>query len=112
MNLSKFKALWSLITGGWAGLATYILEAVNRWLATLDKSRLAEVSKIVIAISGAVRILLDTFLPIKYKAAATLTITALDGLANALADGELTKDELDSQISAIEAAIKAWKEVS
>lgn len=111
MEISKIKALWKLLTGGWAGLAEYILEAVNAWLAKLDKPKLAEASKIVRAISSALVVLLETFLPARYKAAGRATVIELDTLAAAMEDGELTKAELNENIDAIEAAIKAWKEV-
>lgn len=111
MNISKWGSLWALATGGFVGLATYILEAVNKWLATLDQSKLAEVAKIVNAVSSALQILLSTFLPAKYRMAATTTIDALNGLASALSDGTLTQEELDRQIALIEAAIAAWKEI-
>lgn len=110
MNISKLGALWSLATGGWAGLAEYILRAINGWLAKLDKSKLAEAAKIVKAVASALGILLTTFLPDRYKAAATQTLCALETLAEAMADGNITPEELDANIDAIEAAIEAWKE--
>jgi len=111
MNISKVKALWSLVTGGWAGLATYILDAINGWLATLDASKLAEAAKIVMSVNASLQLILDSFLPEKYKAAAKLTIAALNNLAAALADGKLDDAELDTQIDCVEVAVEAWKEV-
>ena len=110
MNISKLGALWKLMTGGWAGLAVYILEAVNKWLATLDQSKLAQAAQIVKAVASALEILLGTFLPLKYREAAQKTLEALNTLALALADGKITQEELDAQIDAIEAAVAAWKE--
>lgn len=111
MNISKWSALWSLVTGGWSGLIVYILEAVNAWLSTLDKLKLAEASKIVVALDSALKVILGSFLPDRYREAASATITALDALANALADGELTEGELNEQIDLIEACVAAWREV-
>lgn len=111
MKISKIRALVSLLFGGWAGIATYILECINRWLDTLDKSKFAEVAQIVTAVNSALKILLNTFLPAKYRNAAAKTVDTLDGLASALADGEVTQEELDHQIDLIESAISAWKEV-
>lgn len=110
MNISKFGALWSLMTGGWAGLAVYILEAVNKWLAKLDQTKLAQAAQIVKSVASALEILLGTFLPEKYRDAAQKTLEALNTLALALADGKVTQEELDAQIDAIEAAVLAWKE--
>ena len=111
MNIGKFGALWSLVTGGWAGLAAYILEAVNKWLATLDQSKLAEVAKIVKAIASALAILLNTFLPEKFRPAAQKTLDALNTLVASLEDGKITQEELDANIDAVEAAVKAWKDI-
>lgn len=111
MNIGKLGALWSLMTGGWAGLAVYILEAVNKWLATLDQSKLAEVAKIIKSIASALAILLNTFLPEKFRVAAQKTLDALNTLAASLEDGKITQEELDDNIDAIEAAVLAWKEV-
>lgn len=111
MNISKLKALWALTTGGWSGLAVYLLEAVNGWLKNLDQTRLARFAEIVRAMARVMQILADTFLPSKYRMAANATFDALDGLAVALADGQITQAELDANIDAIEAAIDAWKAV-
>lgn len=110
MNISKLGALWKLMTGGWTGLAVYILESVNQRLATLDQTKLAQAAQIVKAIASALEILLGTFLPVKYRDAAQKTLEALNTLALALADGKVTQEELDANIDAIEAAVLAWKE--
>lgn len=111
MNISKLKALWALATGGWAGLAVYILEAVNKWLAKLDQEKLAQTAAIVKSIANALAILIETFLPIRFVRAAKTTLDALNTLATALADGKITQEELDANIDAIEAAIEAWKDL-
>lgn len=111
MDISKLGALWSLMTGGWAGLAAYILEAINKWLAGLDVERLARLAAVVKAVANALEILLNTFLPAKYRDAATKTLKALNALAESLADGKVTQGELDANIDAIESAVVTWKEV-
>lgn len=111
MEINKLKALWKLATGGFAGLAVYILEAVNQWLATLDQTKLAQAAQVVKSVASALEILLNTFLPVKYRTAATKTLDALNTLALALADGKITQDELDANIDAIEAAIESWKDL-
>ena len=111
MDISKLGALWSLMTGGWAGLAAYILEAINKWLSGLDVERLARAAAVVKAVANALEILLNTFLSAKYRDAATKTLKALNALAESLADGKVTQDELDANIDAIEDAVVTWKEV-
>lgn len=109
MNISKLGALWALMTGGWSGLVVYLLEAVNEALAKLDAAKLAEVAKIVKSVMDALHILGDTFVPERYRTACRFTVEALADLAVALQDGKLTKDELDAEIDAVEAAVEEWK---
>lgn len=109
MNISKLKALWALATGGWAGLATYILEAVNAALKKLDQTKLAQMAQVVGCVLAALKAL-SPLLPAKYAKACAATIEAVDELAQALADGKVTEEELDAIVDGIEAAIVAWKE--
>lgn len=109
MDISKLGALWSLMTGGWTGLATYILEAVNKQLKKLDPTKLAQFAQVTGCVASALRALAP-LLPEKYRIAVTVTIAAVDDAAKALADGKIEQDELDKVIDAVEAAIVAWKE--
>ena len=111
MNISKLKALWRLATGGWAGLAEYILETVNDALKRLDVTKLAQMAQVVKAVATAVSAL-TPLLPARYAAPVRVTFAALDSLAMALADGRVTPEELDVNIDAVEAAIVAWKEAA
>ena len=108
MNISKFGALWSLVTGGWSGLAVYILEAVNRWLATLDKSKIAQCALVAKSVSNAIEAL-SPLLPSKYDSAIKATTAAVSNLAESLADGNVTQEELGANVDSVESAIKAWK---
>lgn len=110
MDISKLGALWSLMTGGWAGLAVYILEALNKWLATLDQSKIAQVALVVKSVSNAIDALAP-LLPVKYTDAVKATTATVSKLAESLADGKVTQEELDDNIDAVEAAIDAWKKV-
>lgn len=111
LKISKLGALWALCSGGWAGLATYVLKVVNEFLATLDRDKLARTAEIVKAIANALTGIVSIFVPPKYSEAASVTIAALNSLATALADGKITQDELDAQVDAIGKAIAAWKAV-
>lgn len=108
MNIGKFGALWALVTGGWAGLAVYILEAVNKYLATLDQSKIAQAALVAKSVANAIDALAP-LVPTKYFDAIKATTSAVVTLATALADGKVTQDELDANIDAVEAAIDAWK---
>lgn len=109
MNISKFKAVWSFVTGGWAGLAVFILGEVNGYLATLDQSRLAQFALVVKSLANAVDALAP-LIPSRYAEAVLATTAALAALAQSLADGKITEEELDANIDAVQAAILAWKE--
>ena len=98
------------MTGGWAGLAVYILEAINKWLAILDQSKIAQVALVVKSVSNAIDALAP-LLPVKYTDAVKATTAAVSKRAESLADGKVTKEELDDNIDAVEAAINAWKKV-
>lgn len=109
MNISKFKAVWSFVTGGWAGLAVFILGEVNGYLATLDQSRLAQFALVVKSLANAVDALAP-LIPSRYAEAVRATTAALAALAQSLADGKITEDELKANIDAVKAAVNAWKE--
>lgn len=111
MNISKLSALWALCTGGWSGLAVYLLEEVNAWLRNLDGVNLARFAEVVGTIGKALRLLGDCFLPAKYRPAASATCKVLDEFALALADGQITQSEIDANAEAIEAAVIEWKAV-
>ena len=111
MNISKIKAAWAFLTGGWSGLAQYMLKAVNALLAKCDADKCKRTATIAISIAAIVKTACDVFAPDKYKSAAAKTVDALETLAVALEDGNLTEDELNTNIDAISTCIDAWKEV-
>lgn len=113
MNISRFGALWALVTGGWSGLAIYALEGVNSLLAKCDVETLKKTAKIVSSVATTVKGVIEVFVSKEaVKNAAGLTVSALEDLAKALEDGELTKDELDSNIETITSCVNAWKAVA
>ena len=111
MNISKIKAAWAFLTGGWSGLAQYMLGIVNKALALCDAEKCRKCATVAISIAAVVKTVCDIFAPDKYKVAAANTIDALETLASALEDGTLTNDELNSNIDAISNCINAWKAV-
>ena len=111
MNISKIKAAWNFLTGGWAGLAEYMLGVVNETLAKCDAEKCRKCASIAMSVSAVVKTACDVFAPEKYKGVACDTIAALNTLAAALEDGQLTKEEINANIEAISKCISAWKEV-
>ena len=112
MKLSKMKALWALVTGGWAGLAGYALEVGNSVLAGANRETLAKSAEIVRGVANSIQLALTTFAaqikPV-YAEAGLRTVEAVNTLALALADGTITTDELDANIETVRAAIEAWQ---
>ena len=111
MDISKIKAAWAFLTGGWSGLAEYLLTVVNKGLAKCDAEKLRKTATIAINVAAVVKTACDVFAPDKYRDAATKTVDALRTLAVALEDGNLTSEELDANIGAISGCIATWKEV-
>lgn len=111
MDISKIKAAWAFLTGGWSGLAEYLLGVVNKGLAKCDAGKLRKTATIAINVAAVVKTGCDVFAPDKYRDAATKTVDALRTLAVALEDGNLAEGEITANIDAIAACIAAWKEV-
>lgn len=111
MDISKIKAAWAFLTGGWSGLAEYLLGVVNKGLAKCDAGKLRKTATIAISVAAIVKTACDVFAPDKYKTAANRTIDALETLATALEDGNLAEGEITANIDAISACVAAWKEV-
>lgn len=109
MEVSKLKALWSLVTGGWTGLATYLLKVINKTLKKLNPEKVKQAAVVVEAVASALKALV-TLVPDKYQSAVALTIETVSKLAEALKSGDIDEKELDDEIDAIEATIQAWKE--
>ena len=111
MNISKIKAAWAFLTDGWSGLVQYLLKSVNAVLAKCDAEKCKKTATIAISVAAIVKTACDVFAPEKYKAAASNTIDALETLATALEDGNLTSDEISANIDAISTCIVTWKAV-
>lgn len=111
MDISKIKAAWAFLTGGWSGLAEYLLKVVNAGLAKADTEKLRKTATIAINVAAVVKTACDVFAPDKYRDAAAKTVEALRSLAVALEDGELSSAELNANIEAVNACIDAWKAV-
>ena len=111
MKWSNIKALWSLVTDGWSGLMKYGLEFVNSALQKFDADKLRSASRISVNIAAVVSAAVGVFVDEKYRDAANKTVEALKDLALSIEDGELSNDELNANIEAINKCIDAWKAV-
>ena len=113
LNISKFSAAWTLLTGGWAGLAKLICEAFTKLLKKADPDKLRDYSELAAKIAGFIRTGIDLFVKDeRIRAAANATAAAIEALANHIKDGQYDEAELDSDVDNIEACIEAWKQVA
>ena len=111
MKWSNIKALWSLVTDGWSGLMKYVLEFVNIALQKLDGEKLKRASQIAVNVAAVVSTAVGVFVDEKYREAANKTVDALKDLALSIEDGELSSEELNANIEAVNKCIDAWKAV-
>ena len=113
LEISKWTAFWTLLTGGWSELAKLICTAFTKLLAKADPSKLRKYAELAAKVAMFAQSIVDVFVSgDKEKEAATATITCLRTLAEHLEDGEYTTEELESDIDNIVAAIDAWKKVA
>ena len=111
MKWSNIKALWSLVTDGWSGLIKYALEFVNAALQKFDAEKLRSASRMAVNIAAVVSAAVGVFVDEKYRDASNKTVDALKNLAISIEDGELSSEELNANIEAINKCIDAWKAV-
>jgi len=109
MNISKIKVIAKYLTGGIANVIEYLLDLFNEMIQKLPKEEVAKYAQlakdIAIFVSNCCVLIKDE----KKKIAAQATAQCFADLATALLDSSLTKDELDSIIISIKAAVDAWK---
>ena len=113
LEISKWTAFWTLLTGGFAELAKLLCTAFTKLLAKEDPSKLRKYAELTAKIALLAQRVVDVFVSgDKEKDAATATIVCLRTLAEHLEDGQYTTDELNADIDNIVAAIDAWKKVA
>ena len=113
LNIGKWSACWAFISDGGAGIARLVCEAFTKLLRRKDPDKLrgyAEfVGKVAVYVGGGV----ETFCTDDTtKAAGAATANAVSVLAEHLADGEYTPEELSADIGNIEKCVEAWKKVT
>lgn len=112
MKISNWKLVTKfLFGGGVSGVIEYALEVLKNALSALsvgtkDRIRAAlNLALKVLSVLEAVKVLVPT----KWQSAYVLTIVAVEYCCSALADLEITKDELDIVCDKIAAAYDAWR---
>ena len=113
LEISRWTAFWTLLTGGFAELAKLLCTAFTKLLRKEDQAKLKKYAELAARIALLAQRVVDVFVSgDKEKEAATATITCLKTLAEHLEDGQYTPDELDADVDNIIAAIDAWKKVA
>lgn len=98
--------------GGMTSVIQYLLNLFNeKVLSKVKPEELKKYAGLVIAIAEFGEKVLDLYVMDEAKRAALAkTVEALRTLADALADGTVTSEELDKVIDAVTVCIKAWKD--
>ena len=113
LEISRWTAFWTLLTGGFAELAKLLCTAFTKLLRKADPAKLKKYAELAAKIAMFAQSIVDIFVAgDKEKDAATATIVCLRTLAEHLEDGQYTPDELDADVDNIIAAIDAWKKVA
>ena len=113
LEISRWTAFWTLLTGGFAELAKLLCTAFTKLLRKADPAKLKKYAELTARIALLAQRVVDIFVSgDKEKEAATATIACLKTLAEHLEDGQYTPDELDTDVDNIIAAIDAWKKVA
>lgn len=108
--MSRLKVLWYVIRGRFTDLADYGLTLLKGRVAgladpTKDKIRATlNFALKVLSVLTVVRV----FIPVKWQAAYSLTVLAVEKVVSALQDLEITKEELTGVIAGYNEAYAAW----
>lgn len=111
MNISKWTIAWKYIFGGVGSVADYLLDVLNKALASIDVGNRAKIQA-VLNTANKVLATLNAFAwlcPTKWQTAYRKTVDAVQTVSDALADLTLTLDELSAVKANFVDAIVAWK---
>ena len=114
MTISKIKAAWAFLTGGLTGGIKFFLDAFNdQILAKIPNKEegskyLKDVQDLSVFITAITKNH-DSDLTDKRKECLKVILSAIDELAKALEDFNITTDELDAIIVKIQEAIDTFK---
>lgn len=115
MNISKFKLIWTAMTGGVTGVIEYLLDIFNKQILSrihIDKAALyaGSVKAVADCLNNIFNLWAGKIGEEKAKAFVA-TIEAVSALAKALEDANVSEDELDLVIAQVKEAVEAWKAV-
>lgn len=111
MKISKLKVFWKLITGGVGSVVDYLLAILNEALDKVDPAKKTMVQAVLNLSTHVLSFLtlLQSFCPQKWQTAYAETIEAVNTVIDALADFQITREELEAVKKEFEEAVNAWK---
>ena len=111
MDISKLKIAWKYLTGGMGGVTDYLLDLLNKALASIDPAKKEQIQGVLNLAQRVLSTLtsLSWLVPTKWMTAYNCTITAVGSVVNALKDLKVEASELDQIRESFEDAIEAWK---
>ena len=113
LEISRWTAFWTLLTGGFAELAKLLCTAFTKLLSKADPVKLKVYAELAAKIALLAQGVVDIFVSgEKEKEAATATILCIRTLAEHLEDGEYTTEELDIDVDNIVKCVDAWKKAA
>ena len=110
MNISKWKVVWSFITGGGTGVVDYLLGLLKQVLGNLGNPTREKIQAVlnftvkILSVLKAVQI----FIPVKWQVAYMLTIRMVEQIVDSLQDLEVTGAELKAIVDGYNEAYAAW----
>lgn len=110
MNISKAKLVLKFLFGGREAVLDYVLECANALVAKLPEAKKEDIKGYFKAADKIAETLdnLAWLCPKKWYAAYADTLDACAGLVSALADLEVTKEELAQVSAAFQKAYASW----
>lgn len=111
MKISKLKIAWKFVTGGREGVLDYALDVANTFADRLPAAKKDDLGKALATARNILATLcaLSWLCPKKWRHAYALTLSAFDDLVAALADLNVTPDELTAVCNAFRIAYAAWR---
>lgn len=110
MNISKWKVVWSFITGGGTGVVDYLLGLLKQALDNLSnptKEKIQAVLNFTVKILSVLKAV-QIFIPVKWQVAYMLTIRMVEQIVDSLQDLEVTGAELKAIVDGYNEAYAAW----
>lgn len=111
LEVSNWSLVWNYLTGGFGGVADYLLDILNNALKNLDASKKDNIQSVL---NFALKILatinaLSWLCPTKWQTALKSTVAAIDKLIEALSDLSVTQAELTAVYGKFVTAVECWK---